>query len=30
MPFDELATFNFEATATDSPFGVIVELTPQV
>lgn len=30
MPYDELATFNFEATATDSPFGVIVEETPVV
>ena len=29
MPFDELATFNFEATATDSPFGVIIEDTPE-
>lgn len=30
MPFDELSTFNFAATATDSPFGVLVEDTPQV
>lgn len=30
MPFDELATFNFAATATDSPFGVLVEDTPVV
>jgi predicted secreted protein len=30
MPFDELATFNFSATATDSVYGVMVVRTPQV
>jgi len=30
MPYDELSTFNFEATATSSVHGVIVEPTPVV
>lgn len=30
MPHDELATFNFSATATESAFGIIVEDTPDV
>ena len=29
-PFDELATFSFECSSTDSPFGVIVEDTPLI
>ncbi|QMP23933.1 tail tube protein [Pseudomonas phage DDSR119] len=30
MPYDELSTFNFEATATESSHGVLVEDTPEV
>lgn len=30
MPFDAMAEFNFEATATDSPFGVMIVPTPAV
>jgi predicted secreted protein len=29
MPYDAMAEFNFEATATDSPFGVMVVPTPE-